>query len=374
MKPLYEQVYESLKKDIVSERYKTGDQVPSEKELATTFQVSRITSKKALEKLAEEGFIYRKRGRGSFVKDSNQMETRSSHAESEGKPLFGLIVTAFDDSFGSGLITSIVEGSRDKCHFILKCSFGIPENEEKLVKELLDDGIEGLIVFPAKAEHYSSEILKMVINKFPFILIDRSFKGIAANSVSTDNKAAAKKGIDYLINKGHQEIGVLMPYYFKTTTIDDRLHGIVEAFSEKQLRVNRKIWCYDLKSTLPTPLAAKEEDIKVIKHFIRKHQDITALFALEYKIAVLAKVALTELSIEVPNDMSIICFDSPPWNTIEWNFTHLKQNENELGKLATQRLLAMYSGESQIVNERIPAKLIIGPTTSSCAVKDDSGV
>lgn len=361
MKALYEQVYESLKQEIISAKYNIGDQVPSEKELSESFQVSRITSKKALEKLMNEGYVYRQRGKGTFVANFTNKPLQQSKYK---KPLFGLVVTKWDDSYGSGLVLTMEGAANDKCMIITKSSFGIPEQEDKIVKELLDFGVDGLIIFPAQAEHYSSEILKMVVDKFPLVLIDRSFKGIAATSVSTDNRTAAKMGIDYLFELGHEQVGVLMPAAYETTTIEDRLDGIVNAFAEKNVVVNRELWCSDIKSTLPTPQAARAKDIEAIKDHIKKYPQMTALFALEYNIALLAKKAVEQLGLRVPQDISIICFDSPPWSELQWNFTHLKQNEEELGRLSIKRMLDMYQGESEIKQDRIPASLRIGQTTA----------
>ena len=68
-KPMYEKIFDEVKQRIVTKAYKLGERVPSEKELAEAYSVSRITSKKALEMLATEQLIVRKPGRGSFVAD-----------------------------------------------------------------------------------------------------------------------------------------------------------------------------------------------------------------------------------------------------------------------------------------------------------------
>ncbi len=47
MTALYQQVYRSIKHDILNGKFKPGDRIPSEKDLAEQFQVSRITSKKS---------------------------------------------------------------------------------------------------------------------------------------------------------------------------------------------------------------------------------------------------------------------------------------------------------------------------------------
>ncbi|MCM2535031.1 GntR family transcriptional regulator [Neobacillus pocheonensis] len=198
---LYEQVYRSLKNEILDGIYKPGDRIPSEKELTDSFKISRITSKKALEKLVEEGIVYRQQGKGTFVSQYIEVN-KISPTTSYRKPLFGLIVTNFDDSYSSKLISSIEIASEEQCLIILKQSFGLPEKEEKIIKEFLEFGVDGMIIYPAQAEHFSSEILKMVVNKFPFVLIDRSFKGVAATAISTDNVHAAKLGINYLFELG----------------------------------------------------------------------------------------------------------------------------------------------------------------------------
>jgi len=65
--PYYQQLYNILRDEIVSGRWKPGDMMPSETEMIERFDVSRITVRQALELLVEEGLIYRRRGRGTFV-------------------------------------------------------------------------------------------------------------------------------------------------------------------------------------------------------------------------------------------------------------------------------------------------------------------
>lgn len=54
---------------IVSGKYIAHDKLPSENEIADQYQVPRITARKAYERLEELGYIYKKQGKGSFVKD-----------------------------------------------------------------------------------------------------------------------------------------------------------------------------------------------------------------------------------------------------------------------------------------------------------------
>jgi DNA-binding GntR family transcriptional regulator len=65
--PLYYQLQEVLKQQIESGQWQPGDALPSEPELARTFQVSRIVVRQALAILEDDHQIVRIRGRGTFV-------------------------------------------------------------------------------------------------------------------------------------------------------------------------------------------------------------------------------------------------------------------------------------------------------------------
>jgi GntR family transcriptional regulator len=68
--PLYYQVEEYIKQTIQSEELQPGDALPSERELSENFQISRMTVRQAITNLVNQGFLFREKGRGTFV--SNQ--------------------------------------------------------------------------------------------------------------------------------------------------------------------------------------------------------------------------------------------------------------------------------------------------------------
>ncbi len=65
--PRYIQVYSAVRDWIYSGRYKPDSRLPTESELCELFGVSRITTRKAVDMLADEGLVVRYPGRGSFV-------------------------------------------------------------------------------------------------------------------------------------------------------------------------------------------------------------------------------------------------------------------------------------------------------------------
>lgn len=67
--PLYYQLKETLKEAIQQGELKPGEKIPSERELEETYGVSRMTARRALVELCNEGLVYREQGRGTFVTD-----------------------------------------------------------------------------------------------------------------------------------------------------------------------------------------------------------------------------------------------------------------------------------------------------------------
>jgi GntR family transcriptional regulator len=65
--PTYVWIREALRKDIAEGIFKHGEKLPAEHELAARFGVSRMTLRKSLEDLVDEGLLYRRHGVGTFV-------------------------------------------------------------------------------------------------------------------------------------------------------------------------------------------------------------------------------------------------------------------------------------------------------------------
>ncbi len=65
--PLYQHVADDMRREIEGGRFQPGSQVPTEGALCEQYRVSRITIRRALELLANEGLLKREQGRGTFV-------------------------------------------------------------------------------------------------------------------------------------------------------------------------------------------------------------------------------------------------------------------------------------------------------------------
>ncbi|UII55426.1 GntR family transcriptional regulator [Cytobacillus spongiae] len=65
--PIYFQLEEHLRAQIENGSLEVDEAIPSERELAETFQISRMTVRQAINNLVTEGLLYRQKGKGTFV-------------------------------------------------------------------------------------------------------------------------------------------------------------------------------------------------------------------------------------------------------------------------------------------------------------------
>ncbi len=88
--PVYVQIRESLRAEITGGLLKRGEQLPSENELASKYNVSRMTIRESIEDLVDEGLLYRRHGVGTFVayphlqRDHTRLTSFFDKAENEG--------------------------------------------------------------------------------------------------------------------------------------------------------------------------------------------------------------------------------------------------------------------------------------------------
>lgn len=72
--PVYIQIHNQIRDEIEKGKWTVGDRIPSERELATQFSVSRMTLRQAVQTLVDEGILERKIGSGTFVASKKVQE------------------------------------------------------------------------------------------------------------------------------------------------------------------------------------------------------------------------------------------------------------------------------------------------------------
>ena len=71
--PIYIQIMNLIKRDVVTKKLNPGDKLPSVREMAAELQVNPNTLQRAYQELEREGVTYTQRGMGNFVREDMNM-------------------------------------------------------------------------------------------------------------------------------------------------------------------------------------------------------------------------------------------------------------------------------------------------------------
>jgi GntR family transcriptional regulator, arabinose operon transcriptional repressor len=375
--PLYAQIYTHLIGEIKGGLLLPGDRVPTEKELAKQFSVSRITSKRALEELVRINVVQRTRGKGSFVAavlpDLSRLDVPASDGEDTADeanevkvPSVCLVMPDFSDAYGLKLLYAIESAlSAHGAFLVLKRTYGERDQEEQAIHRFVRSGGDGLIVMPVHGEFYNEEILRLALEGYPLVTVDRYLKGIATCAVYTDNTQAAYELTTYLLDRGHEHIAFLSPPREGTSSIEERFEGFNAALVARGFAPRLQTSLTNLFSTLPQSFHGDkiQTDEDKIRAFIAQMPQITAFVAVEYNIALILAEVLASLGKRVPGDCAIVCFDSPDDPFGPPAFTHVEQDEMSMGRIAVDLLLAQLHGEAVPTRTTVPFRLVEGRST-----------
>jgi GntR family transcriptional regulator of arabinose operon len=357
--PMYIQLKTYIMNQIQQGIWKPGDKLPSENELAEQFDVSRITVKNAMADIVEQGLIYRIQGKGTFIADSAAPPFLAFEPRETMGSCVAFLMPRLDNLFTANLMTGIEqELAEHGYHVVFRLTHDRQELEIKLLKELTQLGMKGIIIYPVEGETFNNEILKLTLGDYPLVIVDRYLRGLDANCVSSDNFAGAYEATKHLTSLGHTMISFLSTAIKGTTSIEDRLRGYEQALSDAGLFID-----YRLRLILNSGLPIYEQ----IKQYILDNPDVTAIVTTTSTIGLFAMKAARDLGLVVPRDLSIVCFDDHEKSELsEVPLTYINQNEKQIGREAAKLVL------SQIQNPRqerrslgLPSDLVVRGSTTS---------
>ena len=321
--PLYMQVQRYIQHRIEQGELQPHERIPTEKELMDQFQVSRITVVNALASLVKEGIIYRVPGRGSFVAEpqstavqTNEPEAASDHVIQEPASLgdapnhrlklrtVGFVMPTLNDYFEIRIINAIKQTLKERgLQLIIAFSGGSKEQEESQIREFLAMGVEGLLLFPVDEDLYNEEILSLKVKRFPFVLIARYLPGVETHFVCSDNRLGAKMAVQHLMELGHRQIAICTDAYRETMSVQDRIHGYMDAYQESGAMINPALILTDFTVPKDPEAMMQSELAQYVNSGLA-----TAFIALNGQLGIYLKQIAENLGYRVPEQISIINF------------------------------------------------------------------
>ncbi|MFA9559213.1 GntR family transcriptional regulator [Evansella sp. AB-rgal1] len=90
-RPIFQQISDMIKDNILDDALKEGDKIPSTNELASFYKINPATAQKGIQLLVDKGIIFKRRGIGMFVQEAAKVklieERKSEFKEQYINPL-----------------------------------------------------------------------------------------------------------------------------------------------------------------------------------------------------------------------------------------------------------------------------------------------
>lgn len=363
---LYLQVAETLRQELDDNRYR--DRLPTEAELVDRFQVSLTTVKKALSLLVEEHRIERISGKGTFPVRGPQVPAPPR----ERSGIVGFLVPVLPDEFSRHLMCGAAEAlAEHDAYLLLGLSGGTTESEADVIRTFRAKGVDGLIICPVEGELYNEEILRLKLDRFPFVLVDRWLFGIDTPYVVCDNGPLIRSAVAHLADLGHRRIALVSmsrPSPEATQSLAVRIEGFLDALREfALLDGDGAVW------VVTDEEVSDDARIEILMGRIAQLEATALIGSTTYDTALIL-CAAERLGLSIPDDLSVVSYDFAgtgqavwPGGGVPWGtpLTWIDQSEEQMGRRAAELLLEVIDDPLRTPKAMVPGTLHLGASTAT---------
>jgi GntR family transcriptional regulator of arabinose operon len=360
--PLYNQIQKFILDQIQNEIWKPHDQLPPERILADQFNVSRITAKNAIVGLVAEGYLYRHRGRGTFVTDKKiamSSQTKENTMLIQSAKKIGMIMPWMEFRYQSLLISGIeYELSRKGYHLIFKRIDETKNLEASTIKELLHIPVDGLIIVASRGEYFHDDMLRLLLEKFPLVFVEKYFRDYKVNGVHCDTEKVGYLMGQFLVNRGKRHIGYISYPSHYTVGVKERLFGFQSAVMEHGvplLHLNLSLTVSPEVVTGLNQLDLHPVPVDIL-NFINDHPDLEAIATVDAHIAQFVGRACWQLG---RHEITIISCDEPSYVTeCIMPAAYVDQFPAEMGIIAAQLIMNAVEKDAGTIIRRVEPRLV----------------
>lgn len=374
----YREVFEHVYQGILRGRYRPGSRIPTEMELATRFEASRMTVSRALRDLQNQGFLLRRHGAGTFVQDQHRPLTgtvglvfpdfpgfhssvfdamtveltrqiqAAGYGFFMGEPLHGGVATAQDDPETTG--EPHLPGGAAHAHQLRL------QHAEKACEPYLARRPVCIFFTPVELPADQMAVNLRIIEIFeqehiPVVLVDRDICDFPERSrhdlIGVDNFGSAYVMARHLLSLGHRRI-----HFVGTSavaaTVTARIMGYQAALIQHGV-VPEPEWVHRGDPSLLE--FARGLDTRSADAFMCSNDHVAAILMRHF----------AALGIRVPDDVAVVGFDDTPFAPLlAPPLTTIRQPAIDLGVAAVRVMLERLADPNLPAREiRLPSRLVV---------------
>jgi len=357
----HREIYQQIHRAIVSGEYAVGQRIPTEAELGAAYSVSRPTISRALRDLEQQGYLLRRRGAGTFVREFQ----RTSGG------LFGLTVPHTEGGILGPICAEIVQRADAGGHSVL---YGgtLPRHgpvsaaqADAFCERFIARGVVGVFFLPLILRREQMDINLRIADRLSeagiaIVLLDHDIVDYPQRSrydlVGVDNRRNGAVITEHLLAGGCRRIHfVTIDLTVSTSTA--RIAGYQDALRDHGIEPDPS-WVHRWNTA---------EDGEFVRRLMRESR-AEAFVCVNDDVARTLLLHLATLGVRVPEDVRLVSFDDLPFAAaLPVPLTTLHQPTRDIGAAAVETMLSRIAAPDRPPRDvRLACDLRI---RSSCGVR-----
>jgi GntR family transcriptional regulator, arabinose operon transcriptional repressor len=352
----YQVLKNRLLEQIKSGELKSGKRAPSEAILIEEFGVSSTTARRCLNDLANEGYLQRVQGKGTFVShlahvcDKKSMGILCNGLVSMDHPVFSFLV---------GNLESNIDAKQYVMEVMPQTLFAGSPHPEESVKHLVQQrNIHGMFVLSPIPGEWLEDLQQQ---GFPLVSVGIDYEHLPIVKIMADTTQMTNDSLAYLSGLGHKHIAVFVGRHKNQvkfisdsyTHIAAAIHGFTSAHGSDNINIEliEYDW-FDVNKTY-----------NLITTVLNRQTRPTAILTVEESIGRLAWDIAYSMNLQVPDHLSIM-LGGAGYLSPHSRFTTICPNIENLTWRAARIMEQLIEGERPVRNmELIGGKLVVREST-----------
>ncbi|MER3472928.1 MAG: hypothetical protein C4335_02600 [Armatimonadota bacterium] len=353
----WKQIVENIRREIEEGKWRPGDRLPVEAEIAERWGVSRMTAHRAMNELQRLGLVIRRQRKGTIV--ASRTARRTGH--------ISLLLHNAHDKLEMDYLRGIHAGIGGDARLVVCDTEGDPNKEAHYLRRMAVE-TDGILLFPTCDPRNHSLIVRLVEQGAHIVCVDRYMEGVPVDAFVTDNYTCTLEALRFLIRQGIYPIAHLTQGDWWVSSVRERYQAYLDAMHEAGASAPEK-WCRHFPVLNRQERASLTQLAKDALVALKHHEPaLRAVFCLNDHHLMAVLEACDELGWLVPDDLQILsfhdCVSLLPQTTRRLH--RLVQQPFELGRLAAERMMLYLKGQPLVASVvRLPATFYPAQDTSS---------
>ena len=264
--------------------------------------------------------------------------------------MMGLLVTYYTGGFFGAMMEQVQNELDTHAKFLITAQgHHSKEGERDAVERFHALRCDGYILH---SRHLTDEdICQLAQQHPPFVLLDRVIPSLEERCIRFNHHKASSMAVQHLLQQHHRLIGCITGPTWRENSLQ-RKQGYLDTMAAAQVSVPES-WCEEGNY-------GSQSGYDATKALLTRHPELTAIFSCSEEMTVGAMQYLHEHGLKVPEDISIVSFDSVErCNELYPAVTSVCFPINDMAQSAVQVLMDLIAGKEVGQLHEFTPKLVI---------------